>query len=164
MLIDEIDEKIIALLQEDGRLSNRAVGRAINLSEGAIRKRIRRMVDGALISYRLLIDLHATGPKSHGWLSVETRPDRVRAVAEHIGDLEHCTLCAVMSGNLGVLAYIWEDDLDTLVATNEAISRVDGVTRVTFRQVVDIVKHRYELIVLSPADHPATWNPLSQTS
>ena len=42
---DAIDQRIIALLNEDARRSNRNIGRTLELSEGAVRQRIRQMID-----------------------------------------------------------------------------------------------------------------------
>jgi hypothetical protein len=118
---------------------------------------MRRMVDGGVINYGLLVDIKATRMATHGWLTVEARPRSVRAVAETIADLELCTLCAVTSGRSGVLAYIYAQDIEAMSATAEWISRLEGVTRVSFRQPVSVLQHRYELIVLPASDHPATW-------
>ena len=42
--MDELDRKIIALLQLDGRASNAKIAREVGVSEGTVRRRLRRLV------------------------------------------------------------------------------------------------------------------------
>jgi len=48
--VDEIDRAIIRLLQRDGRSSNTEIGRALDLTEATIRKRIGRLVSDNLVN------------------------------------------------------------------------------------------------------------------
>ena len=40
--MDELDTKIIAMLQEDGRASNAGIARRVGVSEGTVRRRLKR--------------------------------------------------------------------------------------------------------------------------
>ena len=42
--MDELDRKIIALLQLDGRASNAKIAREVGVSEGTVRRRLRKLV------------------------------------------------------------------------------------------------------------------------
>lgn len=46
---DLVDEKILELLKKDSRSSNVAIAKRLDLTEGAVRWRIKRMVDKGLI-------------------------------------------------------------------------------------------------------------------
>lgn len=48
--MDDLDEKILEVLKDDGRASYIEIGRKVGLSEGAVRKRIKAMVDSGVIS------------------------------------------------------------------------------------------------------------------
>jgi len=48
--LDELDEKILELLKEDGRASYIEIGKGVGLSEGAVRKRIKAMLDSRVIN------------------------------------------------------------------------------------------------------------------
>ena len=47
--LDELDEKIIERLGHDARVSNREIGREFGLTEGTIRSRLKRLLDGKVI-------------------------------------------------------------------------------------------------------------------
>ncbi|WP_200332039.1 Lrp/AsnC family transcriptional regulator [Leucobacter sp. L43] len=53
--IDAIDEALIALLQEDGRLTYRELGERVNLTSGAVFARVRRLFDDGLIKIGALV-------------------------------------------------------------------------------------------------------------
>ena len=47
--MDEMDRKIIRLLQGDGRGSNAKIAREVGVSEGTVRRRLRRLVQADVI-------------------------------------------------------------------------------------------------------------------
>ena len=47
--LDEMSKRIIEHLQEDGRQSYATIGRAVGLSEAAVRQRVGRLIDGGLM-------------------------------------------------------------------------------------------------------------------
>lgn len=47
--MDEIDEKIIGILKENGRMSYIDIGEKTNLSEGAVRRRIKTLLESGII-------------------------------------------------------------------------------------------------------------------
>ncbi|MGQ9623884.1 MAG: winged helix-turn-helix transcriptional regulator [Candidatus Bathycorpusculaceae bacterium] len=47
--MDEIDKEIIRILKCDGRATYNEIGRKVGLSEGAVRKRIRDLMDSGVI-------------------------------------------------------------------------------------------------------------------
>jgi len=47
--VDEVDNKIIAALRQDGRKSNVELGREIGVSEGTIRKRVARLIQEGIM-------------------------------------------------------------------------------------------------------------------
>jgi len=48
-MVDEIDEKILALLEENARMTYVEIGNLVGLSEGAVRNRIQSMVSDNVI-------------------------------------------------------------------------------------------------------------------
>lgn len=51
-----IDSQILQLLKENGRMTNVDIGRAVGLSEGAVRNRVQYLVDSGIIK-RFTIDV-----------------------------------------------------------------------------------------------------------
>ena len=47
--LDDLSKAIIEQLQEDGRRSYAGIGKAVGLSEAAVRQRVQRMVDSGVM-------------------------------------------------------------------------------------------------------------------
>ena len=48
-MVDEIDERILRLLEDNSRMSYVEIGRTVGLSEGAVRNRVQALVSGGVI-------------------------------------------------------------------------------------------------------------------
>lgn len=156
--LDDIDEKILAAFQADGRLSNRAVGRGLGVSESGVRKRMKRMTDAGAISYGLVLDQWATGLEVSGWLWIEVQPSQARKVAGDVGASDHCSVSFVTTGSWNVVAYIFAFDLEGLRETVAGVERLKGVRRAAFRLSLPApTLHRHELIMFSSRATQPRW-------
>src|SRR5215470_14567596 len=54
--IDKVSKLIIEQLQQDGRRSYTAIGRAVGLSEAGVRQRVQRLIDGGVIQIVAVTD------------------------------------------------------------------------------------------------------------
>lgn len=73
-LIDEIDNKLIALLQKDGSLSQRDLAEQIGLSQNACWRRLQKLTEaGILNGSRAVIDATALGLDLTVFIMIRTR-------------------------------------------------------------------------------------------
>lgn len=71
MAMDKIDLKILNALQEDARLSYRALGRRVALSSPAVAERVRKLeVAGVIQGYHARIDSEALGYQVEALMTV----------------------------------------------------------------------------------------------
>ena len=62
--IDELDQKIIALISEDARLSNRKIAAELGFTEGTIRSRVKRLEDENYIRFTAVTSMgHMNTPQ-----------------------------------------------------------------------------------------------------
>ena len=54
--MDQLDTQIIRILQKDGRASNAGIARAVGVSEGTVRRRLKRLVQEEFIQVVALLD------------------------------------------------------------------------------------------------------------
>lgn len=158
IVIDETDEKILALLSQEGRASNRAIGRALDLSEGAVRKRLRRLTEAEAISYGLLVDIEVTGLQAFGWLYVAAEPRHAKDVLRHIAQLNVCSLVARTTGAWNVTAYLYNQTDLTMADAIQAIAQQTGVTATRFRKAISHPAHRFGYAALSDVGRPYFWH------
>jgi Lrp/AsnC family transcriptional regulator for asnA, asnC and gidA len=73
--MDEIDKKIIEILSKNSRTSFTEIAKRLNLSEAAIRKRVKKLEsEGVIIGYSLLIDFKKA-KKSAAIIGIDTEPE-----------------------------------------------------------------------------------------
>ena len=156
--IDEVDERILARLSQEGRASNRAIGRELNLSEGAVRKRLKRLLEAEAISYGLLVDIEVTGLEAFGWLYIATEPGAARSVLQYVARLDVCSLVARTTGEFNITAYVYNRTDATMAQAIEAVAKKPGVTRTRFRKAISHPAHRFGYAALADVGRPNFWH------
>lgn len=74
--LDTIDHKILALLQDDGRISNQALADKVALSPSACLRRVRLLEEaGAIAGYRAQLDARALGLDVEAFVQVTMRQE-----------------------------------------------------------------------------------------
>lgn len=74
--LDAIDHKILALLQEDGRISNQALADKVALSPSACLRRVRMLEEaGAIAGYRAQLDARTLGLDVEAFVQVTMRQE-----------------------------------------------------------------------------------------
>jgi len=155
---DAVDQRIMGILHNDGRASNRAIGRELELSEAAIRKRLKRLTDLGLIRHGLLIDVTATNMRIFGWVYVEVHPALLSAAYKIIAGMDRCSGCAMKTGDYNLLAHVYAKDQRAMTQMIEDLYRIEGVARVHFRQVNRYPLHRHEYIVDTSENEFRSWH------
>ncbi len=82
--VDDLDRRIIKMLQVDGRLSNTEIARSLEITETTVRKRIAHLLDERLISIVAVPTPEASGMLLSAILGVSVELTAIHAVAETI--------------------------------------------------------------------------------
>jgi len=80
-IVDEIDWKIVSLLQADGRRTNVEIARQVGVTEGTIRNRIDRLLREGVIKIHAAVKPEKLGFETRVIIGVRARWDRVSDVA-----------------------------------------------------------------------------------
>src|SRR6476646_10475033 len=70
--LDELSKQIVEKLQQDGRRSYAGIGKAVGLSEAAVRQRVQRMVDAGVMQIVAVTDPMPVGFASQEMIGVST--------------------------------------------------------------------------------------------
>jgi len=127
VFLDDRDEKILELLKDDGRASYMDIGKRVGLSEGAVRKRIRAMVESGTIS-KFTVQLGFTkGAKALTLVSVNPRlPTSV--VSENLKKISGVEIVYEVTGQYDVAAVISTLNVADVNQCVEEIRTVKGVS------------------------------------
>ena len=103
--MDDLDRKIIDMLQEDGRASNAQVARSVGVSEGTIRRRLKRLIQDEVIHVVAMPDPHKMGYSSEALVGIQTDPDKTDIVSSTLSQLPQVRWVAITTGSYDV--FIW---------------------------------------------------------
>ena len=103
--MDELDTRIIELLQEDGRASNAGIARKVGVSEGTVRRRLRRLIQDEYIRVVALLDPARMGYASEALIGVQVDPDKIDQVAEDLTQLDEINWVAITTGTYDIFAW-----------------------------------------------------------
>lgn len=126
--VDEVSRAIIEQLQEDGRRAYATIGKAVGLSEAAVRQRVQRLVDGGVLHVVAVADPAALGLERQAMVAVSVSGPHEPA-AEAIAALPEVASVVVTTGRHDLLVEVLaEDDAHLLDVVSRGIRRAPGVT------------------------------------
>lgn len=143
--LDELDRKIIDRLVDDGRMSNRAIARAIDVTEGAVRARVKRLLEAKVIRMMAVTNLaKLRNPVlAYLWIDVVVS-SQTEAVADALSELPEIGYVAVMLGRSDILAMTLVDGGEDLTRfLHETVEKIPGIQRVRYTLGQHFVKHDY---------------------
>jgi Lrp/AsnC family leucine-responsive transcriptional regulator len=147
MELDRYDRKILALLQEDGRISNQDLADRIGLSPSPCLRRVRALEEaGILAGYRALVDARALGLTLTALIHISMdrhtpeRFDRFEAEVREIPEIMECLLITGQDADYQLKVVVRDMDAYQELLLKR-ITRIAGVTGVhssfVLRKVVD---------------------------
>jgi len=124
---DEIDERIIRILQEDSRRAFVDIANEIGLSESAVRRRVKNLVDKAIIK-RFTIELGVSDKTSAITLiSVASTAD-TSAVSNRLMELNGVKVVYEITGQYDIAAIIAAPAIVDINGCIDDIRKIDGVS------------------------------------
>ena len=103
--MDALDTKIIDILQGDGRASNAGMARLVGVSEGTVRRRLKRLVEQEFIEIVALPDPVKLGYESQAIVGVQVDPDKIDQVANDLAALDEISWVSITTGSFDVFAW-----------------------------------------------------------
>ncbi|WP_010205095.1 Lrp/AsnC family transcriptional regulator [Salinibacterium sp. PAMC 21357] len=125
--IDDVSKAIIEQLQNDGRRSYAEIGKAVGLSEAAVRQRVQRLTDSGVMQIVAVTDPMQLGFFRQAMIGIQVSGDTT-AVAEQIGKLAAVDYLVLTAGSFDLLVeVVCENDDDLIDLLNRDIRGIEGV-------------------------------------
>jgi len=145
--LDQLDRDIIDLLKRDGRMSNREVGRALDVSEGTVRNRLRRLFDAKVLQLAAVIGPTAAGLEASAFVRMTVEPAKARQAAAAAASFEEVPFVGLTAGRYNVVVLVTVRNRDELTRfIHGELSLLDGVMALDTRELVRTVKHRFDRV------------------
>jgi Lrp/AsnC family transcriptional regulator, regulator for asnA, asnC and gidA len=142
-LVDATSKAIIEQLQQDGRMAYSTIGKAVGLSEAAVRQRVQKLVDHEVMQIVAVTDPMQIGFARQAMIAIAANGD-VEAIADQLAKIDEVDYIVVTAGSVDLLVeVVVEDDEHLLRLVNGRIRSIEGITRTETFLYLKLVKQTY---------------------
>lgn len=125
--LDDVSKAIVEQLQTDGRRSYAEIGKAVGLSEAAVRQRVQKLTDAGVMQVVAVTDPMQLGFYRQAMIGVKVAGD-TSAVAETLAKIPAVDYVVLTAGSFDILAeVVCENDDDLIDLLNTHIRGIEGV-------------------------------------
>ncbi|MCW3814667.1 Lrp/AsnC family transcriptional regulator [Micromonospora sp. DR5-3] len=125
-LLDDVAKQIIEQLQEDGRRPYATIGKAVGLSEAAVRQRVQRLLDAGVMQIVAVTDPLQLGFPRQAMIGLRTDGD-LEAVADRLAEFEEIDYVVITAGSFDLLAEVVCRNDEHLLEILQKLRTVPGV-------------------------------------
>jgi Lrp/AsnC family transcriptional regulator for asnA, asnC and gidA len=141
--LDEVSRAIIEQLQQDGRRPYATIGKAVGLSEAAVRQRVGRLLETGVMQIVAVTDPMQVGFKRAAMIGINVEGD-VEAVADRLSSLPEVDYMVITAGSFDIIAeVVCEDDEALLELVNRGMRALPGVRRTEIFMYLNLRKQIY---------------------
>ncbi|THV16030.1 Lrp/AsnC family transcriptional regulator [Nocardioides caeni] len=125
--LDDVSKAIIAELQDDGRRSYAAIGKAVGLSEAAVRQRVQRLVDSGVMQVVAVTDPLELGFARQAMIGIKASGE-LEPIADALAEITEVDYVVITAGSYDLLVeVVCESDEHLLEIISRRIRTIDGV-------------------------------------
>lgn len=142
--LDEVSKRIIEQLQEDGRRPYGAIGKAVGLSEAAVRQRVARLTQAGVIQIVAVTDPMQVGLFRQAMLGIKV-DGPIEPVAEAVSAMSEISYVVLCAGRYDLLCEaVCEDDAHLLDVISQRVRTVAGVRDAETLPYLKLYKQTYQ--------------------
>lgn len=125
--LDSVSKAIVEQLQSDGRRSYAEIGKAVGLSEAAVRQRVQKLTDSGVMQVVAVTDPMQLGFYRQAMIGICVAGD-ASAVVERLSRISAVDYLVLTAGSFDILAEIvCENDEELIDLLNKEIRSIPGV-------------------------------------
>ncbi len=144
-VLDELDKKILAHLQQEGRMTFVTLAAYLGVSEGTIRKRVKRLEENGVMKTVGVTDPLKMGLDTVAFIWFKIDRHHMDSVIEELESLEAVRYLAVTTGGHDLVAMVVLANRSELVTLlNDQFARIEGIVSTETSIVLQIHKQIYD--------------------
>jgi len=145
MSLDDLDRKIIALLQENARTTNAEVASLVGSSEPTVRRRIERLLDEKIIKVVAVAEPFSLGYDVVAILNIQIDHGQLDTIESALLDMPEIRFAGVTFGSYDIVVEAWFHNNGALLAfLHDKLSKIPGIQRIESLQVAKMIKYTYD--------------------
>lgn len=143
MQLDDVSKAIIEQLQADGRRSYAEIGKAVGLSEAAVRQRVQKLTDSGVMQVVAVTDPMQLGFYRQAMIGIRATGDTT-VLAAALSKLPAVDYVVLTAGSFDILVeVVTENDDDLITLLNREIRGLSGVQSTETFVYLKLVKQQY---------------------
>lgn len=129
--MDEIDKKILQILQENDKVRYHEIGKKLNIGASTVHYRIKKLSENGVIrSFSAIIDPKVVGYDTTAWLGLSVDPTKMDEIAQKLAEYDEVQIVTTATGDHDLLVQIIaRDEKELWRFINENIKPMNGVEK-----------------------------------
>lgn len=125
--LDEVSKGIIEQLQHDGRMAYATIGKAVGLSEAAVRQRVQRLLDAGVMQIVAVTDPLQLGFARQAMIGIHAEGD-LTPIADALSAMPEVDYVVITAGSFDLMVeVVCESDDHLLELLTNRIRAVQGI-------------------------------------
>jgi Lrp/AsnC family transcriptional regulator for asnA, asnC and gidA len=142
--LDETDRAIVNYLQYDGRMPFTEIAAELDLSEGAIRRRVKQMIDTGVLQIVGIVEPQLLEWNAAGMIGVNVQSGQIEEAAQRIAQFPEVTYLFMASGGFDLFVEAYCRDRQHFVSfLSDKLQKVPGVERTETFMILKMYKLSY---------------------
>ncbi len=142
---DQLDCRMIELLQKDGRISNTEIAKKIGMSEATVRTRLNRLIQEEFIQIVAVSNPIKLGFKIVGNIRIHVEIKKMDRIIKELKKLKPLWFVVQTTGGTGIDTEFVAKSLDELnELIFEKINKIDGVIKTETSLFLNYIKRQYD--------------------
>lgn len=154
-LYDDLDRRIIGLLQEDGRRPNTEIAQLLGVTETTVRKRIGRLVSENLIKVVAVPSPEVVGMTMSAIVGITVEMDAYESVAAALEALPHTRYVGYSTGPYDLIIEVFFRSHEELLGLlSGKLAKIPGIVKTDTSVILKVTKFAYEWEVPDQSEEP----------
>jgi Lrp/AsnC family transcriptional regulator, regulator for asnA, asnC and gidA len=142
--LDSTSAAIIEILQKDGRRSYASIGKAVGLSEAAVRQRVQKLIESGVMQVVAVTDPLQLGFARQAMIGLKVT-GALEPVGDALADIDEVSYVVLTAGNFDLLAeVVCESDEHLLELISSRIRGIPGVVGTETLVYLKLAKQTYD--------------------
>lgn len=130
MVIDNKDLTILENLEKNARISFNNIAKQLNISEAAIRKRVKKLEEqNVILGYKASVNYKKLGYSNKVVIGVDTQAKDYFKVISKLKEFDEIKNLTTSSGDHMIIFEVWIKSMEELNIIMEKVNNIAGVTQ-----------------------------------
>jgi len=141
--LDDVDKKILSILQQDSRISYSKLAKMLNLSESTIHMRLKRLRESGVIkNFSIEVNLEKVGLNVLAFVLIKADPKRYEEILKEIYEMKEIYEIYDVTGEYYALLKVRVSSKEDLAKVLDKLGNMPGITSTYTMFVLRTIKEK----------------------